>query len=230
MDPIEELTKKQLMEGFLSERWEYSSEDYGLALNQLLSALAKSGSLSDVLILVNSSIESVKFAGVWLAAIWGKEAASIFDEIKGLIHSDNKDIRYELMDCYLEFASSGRSVLDLVKCLDDDELSHRLKALNYIKFLSDSQIFSAYEYALKEEDSYCKYLSILKDIYEPEFVAAEIQKDLGSEDCLYKRFNYIAALRGGEGIDVLRNLARVSGDFDIKAYFERYENNKVRLG
>lgn len=172
--------------------------------------------------LIDSNIESANLAGVWLAAMFGKKAVCIFDEIKGLIHSENVKIKYEIMECYLECASSGDSVLDLVRCLGDDELAVRLRALDYLKFLSDEQVLSAYSYAFNKGDPYYKYLSIFKKQFRSRLAVAEIEKGIVSEDCLCKKFFYMAALRGGEDIEVLGYLARASGDDDINSYFESY--------
>lgn len=222
MKIIDNMTKAELIESFLFESWEYNSEGYGEALNRLLSALCKSGSFNEVLKLVDSKVESAKVAGVWLSAMLGREAACIFDDIKYLIRSENEKIRYELMECYLECAVSGEAVLDLVKCLDDEELSIRLRALDYLKFLSYDQILSACEYAFGKGDAYYKCLLILRKQLKSEITIAEIEKGIVSDDVFCKRFFYMAAVRDGEDVKVLSHLAKISGDIDINKYFESF--------
>ncbi|WP_086930522.1 hypothetical protein [Agarilytica rhodophyticola] len=222
MKIIDNMTEAELIDGFLFEYWEYNSEDYGEALNQLLSVLCKNVSYNKVLKLVNSQVESAKVAGVWLAAMLGKKAVCIFDDIKYLIRSENAKIRYELMECFLECAASGEVVLDLVKCLDDEESAIRLRALDYLKFLSDDQIISAYEYAFGKGDTYYKYLSILRSQLKSEITIAEIEDGIVSEDVFCKRFFFMAAVRGGKDTKVLSHLAQISDDTDINKYLESF--------
>ena len=222
MGPIEELTKKQLMEGILSESWEDGSEDYALAVNQLLSAFLRSESLIEILELTNSDIDSVRCAGAWIAGEQGRQAISIFDELKELLYSENKRIRYEIMDCYLNCASSGGDVLGLVKCVEDDVSNNRLKAISCVRYLWDEQISSAYDYALNHNDQYCHHLYILKKQCESVLEISEIEEGINTGDSLCKKFYFIAAMRMRECTDSMAYLAEISGDRDIKDFFERY--------
>ena len=200
----------------------YGIEEYSIALNNLLEEIDRSNSLVPITKLLLSEDVNCQLAGSWLSAMMGEKSIEIFHYLKELLYSKHPRIRYEICECYLLCANSGFLVTEFLKCIDDHEVTIRLRVIDYIKFLSEKQLLLAYDYTKTRNELSCIHsalsICILHSTHSITSEKADIEIIKGTK--IEKVAWFISAVKIGKNPNRLFQLAQLANEPDIQEYFE----------
>ena len=219
---------EQQVNDFINSNFYYGTEEYSIALNNLLEEVDRSETLVPITKLLVTEDVNCQLAGSWIAAMMGEKSIEIFNCLKELLYSKNPKIRYEVCECYLLCANSGFLVTEFLKCIDDDEVTIRLRVIDYIKFLSREQLLLAYNYTkTRNELSYIhSALSICISQINHSITNDKIDTEIIKGTKIEKVAWFICAIKIGKSTNQLFQLAQLSNEPDIQEYFEIFINEE----
>ena len=216
------LTFVEIRDRFLNG--EFDSDDSDDEAVEACNALhSKLSNVEDLVPLLKSGNRASTFTAVYIAALEGERACSIFTYILELMSSGWVEVRDEACDCFTSCVDKPEHFAYLFERLTDREESIRLKVMMILTCLTKDQISLMHRYVKENTCAdeikngvllmYCQQYEGISS----ELIINEIQKGTNVE----KMFAYVTAVKEKELID-LRSLSRLSGVPDLIKYYEIY--------
>lgn len=202
---------------------EYNSDRYAQVLSELLDLLYASDSYKTVVTLCYSNNLTSIRAGAWLASNLGKKAISIYEDIVKLIKHEDPIVRYEIIELILNCSDNGKDLVELIICLNDKEKIVRIRALDYLHFLSPVQINKALTFAKENKlKDVIEVLELFNAILSGDLTINEVLEKLEQYSMLGKKAIVASLIKLGIKNTYLKKIVAKSKNEDLQHYYKYY--------
>jgi len=190
----------------------------GRVIQKIYSHVCDKKSAAIVSDLVDSGGTGVR-VGVAIAAMVGEFGFEVFGKISSLIDSEDSFVRGEVIECYLNCAKTGKDILKLAEKLDDPDKFNRIRAFDYMHFLSNSQIEAATHEAAKSNALFLlNGFKLMSKAVEGQLSIIDVERAIKYGSPIEKKLSFSSAMIGKISDDKLYGLALDSKDKDVFYY------------
>jgi hypothetical protein len=219
-----ELSFEVLRDNFLLGKYSGNLDEHSLATSALHNNLP---AIEDLLPLISSKDRYCQYTAVYIAALEGESASSIFPYVFELLKSPWVEVRDEVCDCFAECATEAHQLVELFEHLEDPEESIRLKVMSVLFCLKNAQIDLVFKHTQckPELDKLSLGISLLYKQKEEGLSIECLKVNAKGGTRITKLFTYAAAIKELDNIDGLYEIAQLSADHDIFKHYEIYYND-----
>lgn len=221
MNRINDLTFSEIRDNFLSGQYEFNTDEYAECGEVLHNKLT---SMEDLVPLLTSKNRSCQTTGVYIAALEGDRACSIFSYVFDLIESPWVEVRDEVCDCFTSCGDKGEEFVKLFELFDDPEERIRVKVIQVLMWLEYEKISLVSEYlkSVSGLESLKVGTALLLEQMSDGLSYEEVENGILAERKIVKIFSYVAAFKKLGNADKLAALVNLSNEPDILKHYEIY--------
>ncbi|EGU56397.1 hypothetical protein VINI7043_21046 [Vibrio nigripulchritudo ATCC 27043] len=212
----------EIRDNFIAGNYELNTDEY-VTCGEILHN--KLPSMEDLIPLLTSKNKPCQKMGVFIAALEGERACTIFNYIYNLIESPWVEVRDEVCDCFTSCGSRGEEFVTLLGLLKDPEECIRIKVIQVLMWLEYEKILMISDYlkTVHGLESLKIGVSLLLKQMKGEVVSyQDIENNILSKDKVVKVFSYITAFRYLGSNNRISSLVNLSNDTDILKHYEIY--------
>ena len=221
MNHINVLTFSEIRDNFLSGQYEFNTDEYAEYGEALHNKLA---SMEDLVPLLTSKDRSSQTIGVYIAALEGDRACSIFSYVIDLIESPWVEIRDEVCDCFTSCGDKGEEFVKLFELLDDPEERIRVKVIQVLMWLEYEKIALVSEYLkhVSGLEGLKVGTTLLLEQMSDGLAYEKIENSILAEIKEVKIFAYVTAFKKLGNTSKLTALVKLSNEPDILKHHDIY--------